>query len=306
MHAVWSFWSEPYRRSRGHGWREPRHHWLAWALSVSLARQHFDTLQLVTDAFGKAMLVDELGLPFDKVETDLDDLAEVDPEWWALGKLAAYSRQNRPFVHLDADVFLWKPLPSRLLAAPVFAQCPERHGREDSWRKMGAIERAFERHGARLPVEWTFAVSRVVDSFRKDSCGIVGGTRADFLRHYALTALKLVRDPANAAAWDELPAHNNYNMIVEQFFLAACVDYHAINPRSVFRGIEMRYLFANWEEAHDRRASTEAGFSHLLGPFAKQDLDVTARLERRVEQIDAPLARRCAQAGAAAFAGAAS
>jgi len=305
MKAVWSFWSKPFLSGRGHAWREPRHHWLAWALSVSLARRWFDRLQLVTDAFGKATLVDELGLPFDEVATDLDELAGDDREWWALGKLMAYSRQNRPFVHLDADVFLWKPLPAQLLSAPVFAQCPERHGLhglQDSWHRMIAMKSAFARHGARLPVEWTFAASRVVDSFREENCGIVGGARVDFLRHYAQTALNMVRDPANAAAWDELPACDNYNMIIEQFLLAACVDYHAINPRSVFRGVEMRYLFANWEQAHDRRASTAAGFSHLLGPFAKQDFDVTTRLERRVENLDPALTLRCARIAETAWA----
>jgi len=302
MRAVWSFWSEPFRRGRGHSWREPRHHWLAWALSVTLARRHFDALQLVTDAFGKRMLIDELGLPFDEVATDLDALCEVDPDWWALGKLKAYSLQTEPFVHLDADVFLWKPLPTRLTHAPVFAQCPERHGLGDSWGRIVAIARAFERSGARLPVEWTFASSRVADGFREENCGIVGGARADFLRHYALTALRLVLEPANAAAWAELPAGGEDNMIVEQFLLAACADYHAINPRSAFRGIEMRYLFPSWEEAHDARASAEAGFTHLLGPFAKQNADVAMRLERRVEALAPALARRCGVIAAHEFA----
>jgi hypothetical protein len=302
VRAVWTFWSEPFRHSLGHGWREPRHHWLAWALSVRLARRHFDTLQLVTDAYGKTMLVDRLGLPFDEVETGLDDFAGVDPEWWALGKLVAYSLQSRPFIHLDADVFLWKPLPARLLTAPVFAQCPERHALDASWRNMRAIEYAFARHAARLPVEWSFASSRVTTGFREENCGIVGGVRADFLRHYALTALKMARDPANSAAWAELRTCDDYNMVLEQFLLAACVDYHAINPRSVFRGVEIRYLFPSWEQAHDMRASSEAGFSHLLGPSAKQDADVMARLERRVERLDPALARRCVEITEGAFA----
>lgn len=79
---------------------------------------------------------------------------------------------------------------------------------------------------------------------------------------------------------------------------------HAIasNPRSVFRGVEIRYLFPSWEQAHDMRASSEAGFSDLLGPSAEQDPDVTARLERRVEQLDPALARRCVELTEAAFA----
>jgi hypothetical protein len=242
------------------------------------------------------MLVDRLGLPFDEVETALDDLAGADPEWWALGKLVAYSLQSKPFIHLDADVFLWKPPSTRLLGAPVFAQCPEWHALDASWRNIRAIEHAFARHEGRLPVEWTFAASRVTTGFREENCGIVGGVRADFLRHYALTALKMARDPANSAAWAELWTCDDYNMVLEQFLLAACVDYHTINPRSVFRGVEIRYLFPSWERANDMRASSEAGFSHLLGPSAKLDPDVTTRLERRVERLDPTLARRCVEA----------
>lgn len=302
MRAVWSFWSKPFLSARGHAWREARHHWLAWALSVSLARRHFQTLQLVTDTFGKKILVEELGLPFDEIATDLDELCDVDPEWWALGKLKAYSLQTSPFVHLDADVFLWKPLPARLLTAPVFTQCPEWHSLDASWLRMGEISCAFERQGGRLPAEWRFATSRITDGFREENCGVVGGTRADFLRTYALTALALALAPANAAAWAELSPSDNYNMVVEQFLLAACIDFHAINPCSVFRGVEMHYLFSSWEEAHDRRASAEAGFSHLLGPFAKQDLDITTRLERRVETLDPALARRCCEIASFEFA----
>lgn len=293
MRAVCSFWSKPYRRYTGHTWREPKHHWLAWALSVSLARRHYRETQLVTDTAGRALLIDGLGLTFDEVSTDLDALDNVEPGWWALGKLVAYSLQDRPFVHLDSDVFLWRQLPTSLTSAPVFAQCPEQHGLGDSFRDMRRIEHVFEQRQARPPVEWLWASSRIANGFRKENCGIVGGTRADFLRHYALSALKMVTDPANAAAWRELTVKSNYNMLVEQFLLAACVDYHAIHPRSVYRGIGIRYLFANWAQAHDRRASALAGYTHVLGPFAKQDHDVTQRLEHRVFELDPCLAQRC-------------
>ena len=60
----------------------------------------------------------------------------------ALGKLIAYSIQDGPFVHIDNDVFLWKPLPQELLQAPVFAQCPEYFPR-NSDRSSREIEAAF-------------------------------------------------------------------------------------------------------------------------------------------------------------------
>jgi hypothetical protein len=106
------------------------------------------------------------------VSTEIDTLDSVDAGWWALGKLVAYSLQDRAFVHLDADVFLWKPLPTRLISAPVFAQCPERHGLGDSWR-----EEAFERHGASLPVEWLWVSSRIIAGGR--CCDNADGAKAE-------------------------------------------------------------------------------------------------------------------------------
>jgi hypothetical protein len=292
MRAVWSFWSEPFRAHKGHGWREPQHHLLAWGLSLMLARKHFAETQLVTDTPGKAMLIDELGLQFDQVSTELDGLYSLDPGWWALGKLVAYSLQDRPFVHIDADVFLWKALPASLTSAPVFAQCPEQHAGNE-WYEPRALERLFERHGLRAPVEWRWASSRITHSFREENCGILGANRVDFIHHYAQTAIRIVRDPAHAAAWAELPDKDGFNNRIEQFLLGACVDYHRINPRSVYRGVTLRYLFPSWSEAHNPRASARAGYTHLMGPGAKTNPDIMARLERRVAQLDPELALRC-------------
>lgn len=292
MRAVWSFWSKPFNAFKGRIWREPQHHLLAWGLSLRLARQHFAETQLVTDTAGKQMLVDELGLEFDEVSTELDGLRDINPGWWALGKLVAYSLQDRPFVHIDTDVFLWKALPTSLAAAPVLAQCPEQHALENAWCGPRHIEYLFDRHNLSLPVEWQWASSRNTTWFREENCGIMGGRRVDFIRHYAQTAIRLVSDPANRAVWAELPDLSGYNMLIEQFLLACCVDYHRIDPASAYRGVNIRYLFADWTEAHSPQAASLAGYTHLLGD-AKTNPVVTARLERRVAQLDPAFLRHC-------------
>jgi hypothetical protein len=125
MKAVWSFWTKPYLAHRRSSWLSDKHHWLAWGLSVETAKQHYPETWLVTDDAGARMLVDGLGLQFTRVSTDLNALAQHDPDWWALGKICAHRLQTEPFVHLDTDVFLWKRLPQRLESADVFAQNPE-------------------------------------------------------------------------------------------------------------------------------------------------------------------------------------
>ena len=114
MRSVWSFWTPPFQARKGRVWRKPLHHFLAWGISLSAARRHYPETVLVTDQAGKKLLIDALvGLQFTAVSTELDCLRTVDPDWWALGKLVAYSIQDQPFIHLDTDVFLWKPSSTR-------------------------------------------------------------------------------------------------------------------------------------------------------------------------------------------------
>lgn len=292
MRAVWSFWSKPFQAYKGRIWREPQHHLLAWGLSLRLARGHFGETLLVTDTAGKSLLVDQLGLQFDHVSTELDRLRDSDPGWWALGKLVAYSLQDRPFVHLDTDVFLWKALPAALTAAPVFAQCPEVHSLDHAWCGPRHIEWLFEKHHLSLPVEWQWASSRNTVSFREENCGILGANRVDFIRHFARTAIRLVSDPAHRALWADLPEKSGFNMLLEQFLLAACLDYHRIDPNSPFRGIHIRHLFSSWPDAYNPEFSARAGYTHLLGD-AKTHPAVTARLERRVAELDPAFVSHC-------------
>lgn len=289
MRAVWSFWNRPFVARTGRSWHSPVHHLLAWGLSLSCARQHYPDTMLVTDSAGKKLLVDSLGLEFAEVSTELDRLRDADPGWWALGKLIAYSIQDRPFIHIDTDVFLWKPLPPKAAEAPVLAQCPEYFHRNAD-RGMREISQAFAACGTPLPVEWEWAISREDTWVREENCGVVGGCRADFLRHYAQTAADLILNPANAAAWQSV--EHKSNMAVEQFFLAACVDFHRRHPASPFWGVRTGYVFPTWDDAVNPNCATRVGFTHLLGD-SKSSAAVARRLEMRVSRDDPAFLRRC-------------
>jgi hypothetical protein len=272
-------------------WCTPLHHLLAWGLSLRLARRHYPETMLVTDRAGKKLLVEQLGLPFVHVSTELERLAPVDPGWWALGKLIAYGLQDRPFVHVDTDVFLWKPLPKAVAQSPVFTQCPEFYA-NDSKPSLRAIEQAFSQHGNRLPVEWKWARSRGKDHFREENCGILGGTHVDFIRHYSRTALDLALRPENGLAWSQLPDKTIHNFTVEQFFLAACLDFHNSHPASDYRGVTVGHLFSSVAEACDISRAARAGFTHLWGS-TKSHPAVGRRLEERMRREDPAYFRRC-------------
>jgi hypothetical protein len=204
--------------------------------------------------------------------------------------------QDRPFIHIDSDAFLWKPLPQSVTNAPVFAQSPEFHPPLDAWSDPSLVEAAFAKHALPLPVEWEWWRSLGETGYREESCGIVGGQRPDFLRHYAQLGLQLVRDPAHAPAWRELPDKSNFNMTIEQFLLAACLDYHRFHPESPYRGVRIKYLFQNWADAFDPAKCAQAGYTHLLGD-SKCDAAVMQRLEQRMRSEDRDFYSHCLRLG---------
>ena len=296
MRAVWSFWSKPFRGEKGRSWQSPLHHLLAWGLSLRLARKHFPETMLVTDTPGRALLVDALGLSFTEVSTELDGFRHCDPGWWSLSKLVAYRAQTKPFIHLDTDVFLWKPLPAAMLAAPVFAQCPEDHPPLDTWWGPDPIERAFAELQLELPAEWEWTRSRAPHLFREANCGIMGANRVDFIKYFASLSLDLMTAPNYAPVWARFNDLSGYMMILEQFLLNACFEFHRSHPQSPFRGMYMRYLFPSFGQAYNHEAAARAGFTHLLGD-AKRDPIVARRLEQRTEQEDPSFYRHCLQLG---------
>ena len=106
-------------------WRSQAHHLFSWVLSLETVRKHFPRTAVFTDDEGARLLIDQLGLEFDEVSTELNALDQHDADWWALGKVWTYRAQSEPFIHFDSDVFLWNALPDLLTSASVIAQNPD-------------------------------------------------------------------------------------------------------------------------------------------------------------------------------------
>jgi hypothetical protein len=301
MRAVWSFWSRPHRLYYHRYWRSEGAHLLCWALSVAEAARHFEETCLVTDDAGAALLAERLGLPFTSVSTRLESLNGdvADPQWWVLGKLMAYAAQDAPFIHLDADVILWKPIPARLREAPVFAQNPEHFdfGDQSLYRPDNFIA-AMEALGGWLPVAWRRYAER-----RRNAalcCGILGGADTDFIGRFARQAIDIIRDPRNLPVWERIGVRDN--ILVEQYFLAACLEAEAEANATTTqehgaprRGVRADYLFESSAEAFDPLQAERAGYTHLIGD-AKADQAIAERLDARVKASHPALYARCMDA----------
>ncbi len=292
MRAIWSFWSKPFEKHRHATWLHPKYHLYSWVLSLETTRKHYPETVLYTDDRGARLLVDELGLRFSEVSTSLNALSESDPGWWALGKLFAYSRQEKPFVHVDSDVYLWKALPESLTAAPVFAQNPEPITIGQSCYEPNWLEWALESGaGTWLPEEWRWYRSMGAQQVAP-CCGILGGCDVDFIRLYADAAIRMVESEANREALTKLGDKVGHAILIEQYFLSACVEYHRGRSGSPHSSVELRYLFNSYDEAADPAESTIKGYTHLASD-TKNNVSVSQRLEARIQRQYPWLAEAC-------------
>ena len=122
MKIIQSFWSagkDVY--ADGFGWKHPELHFMSWALSCLSLREHYDDVTLYTDSAGYDVLINKLRLPYTRVEVCFDNLKCL-PRYWGYTKILAYARQSEPFVYIDSDIYLPRPLPKRLERAALVAQ----------------------------------------------------------------------------------------------------------------------------------------------------------------------------------------
>jgi hypothetical protein len=75
--------------------------------------------------------------------------------------------------------------------------------------------------------------------------------------------------------------------------LSACIEYYRGRVGSVFADLRAEYLFPSTKDAKSPEVAARAGFTHLLGPSAKQDERIQDRLRARVRQDYPEQAERC-------------
>jgi hypothetical protein len=246
----------------------------------------------VTDDAGAAMLVDGLGLEFSSVSTELNLLEDSDPALWMAGKLRAYRAQEKPFVHIDTDVFLWQRLPEEVEQAAVFAQNPEQFEVGASHYKPEVLQRVLtqETQGW-IPKEWEWSLS-FGNPQPAECCGIFGGHQIDFIHYYADQALRVIDAPENSPGWALIPRKGEYATTIEQYHLAACIRFHRNRSGSPFPAVDIRYLFDSFADAFNPNLAAKLGFTHLLAG-AKRNQQLAERLEQRVRRDFPDSYERC-------------
>lgn len=236
MKIVHSFWTKPYL-SKGFnkfqgGWAEKKYYYLSWALSCLQFRAFYDSVELVTDAYGKYLLIDLMQLPYTSVRVELDSINHYHPDLWALGKTVAYSLQEEPFIHADGDVYIYKRLPDSLEHAALIAQ----HEEVDFpyYRPhYEAMAAAFDY------ISPCMLADREDDGiFRSYCAGLLGGQNHGFFKQYREEVFALL--DRNQQHLEKLQV-TNLNVIFDQY-LFYCLARQENIPVSTFaQNVEMGF-----------------------------------------------------------------
>lgn len=113
-------------------------------LSACTIKQHFSKLVLLTDDAG-AEMARKCKFPYSEI-LSVGKNFDSDACFWTHSKFIAYANQQ-PFVHFDNDVFLWEPLPARLMEAEVFASNSETARWQDYSKHIKNLEQSIGLEG---------------------------------------------------------------------------------------------------------------------------------------------------------------
>lgn len=218
-------------------------------LSVFLVKKHYGECHLITDSLSRPYFED---VGFTSITTELDELSKVQTKNWALGKLYTcklLAERGNPFCHLDYDVFLWSPLPEKLLKSEVFAQ-----NVENKVYDVYAFY-LFEQH--HKSKNFITQIPKRSDNPIAYNVGIFGGNNLNFIKKYAETGINFSLDKENFQCYSLMNAVQNQSIpcISEQYCLAVCSEKD---------NIPITCLLKSSKEQDLELEATQLGYTHLV------------------------------------------
>jgi hypothetical protein len=295
MRIIQSFWSLPAfngeetisHASFTGGWLHLRYYLMSWAFSCLQLRKLYDEVELVTDRVGSTLLVEYLELPYTRVTLELENLNEYDPCLWAIGKIYAFGLQQRPFIHVDGDVFIWERFPHRLEQAELVAQNIEHNF--PFYRKL--LQSLVDADAYIPPViKNNYIDSNCINAY---NAGIIGGRNVAFFSQYVNEALRFVKktnitgNSFSATLFNTIYEQHLYYCLAEKMDIPVQCYINTIDEA------ELNFRLKGLSQFREAPAST--GYIHLFGEDAKMDPDICEELACKLKQYYPQYYRRVLQ-----------
>lgn len=275
MRIIHSFWSKPflqknYSRHSG-GWLSKKYNYYSWALSCLQFKCYYDNVELITDRFGKDVLIEKMRLPYSSVSTILDDLDKMNPLLWAVSKHKCFDELDGHYIHADGDIFIWARLPELTQSSSLIVQHVEKNFSYYT-RIVNAVKEQFEYIPDFLRNCW------IENELHAFNTGIIGGLDAEFLKEYAKESLMFIQK--NESRFNKFPVAELG--IFDQHFLYAYAKHYKKEVNCVLESVDESFQVLNDFKGVPLRQN----YLHPVSNF-KKDNQTCWDLERRL-QFDHP------------------
>jgi len=240
---------------------------MSWALSCLKLSEYYECVELITDRYGKYLLVDCLDLPYSNTEIKLDFLDKYPHDLWAISKIYSYGLQNEPFLHVDGDVFIWQEIDQKMNQKPLVAQNIE-YNLNLYHKALKIVTRKFKK----LPdVLYNQKESKIYSI----NAGVVGGTNINFFKNFTKCAFSIIDNNYKRMNNNEMYL---YNFIIEQYLFYCLANQQDIEISCLIDEIidDPKYLgFANMDCVPQKK------YIHVMGSY-KKIYSVCKNLGRRL------------------------
>jgi SAM-dependent methyltransferase len=264
--AVYTYWDTPSRKTNC-GCNDSKEFACLLSLSLSFAKKQFEHIELVTNDYGKSILIDHYKLPFDSVSLALNDI-EVKDNCWAYPKIVSYSIQTIPFIHIDSDVILIDKIKDDVLSKDMFFQNIE----------------TYETHAGYSVMEKDMVDCKAVlpDYLKNNStkfglnCGVVGVNDLSIVSIWKKEVDNLINNPKNK----KFVSKQYINHCFEQLFISKIIKQNNKN---------FGVLIENFSYSTCKKPSFK--MIHLWGLSKKEKVNVDnvkrilAKQESRFSQV---------------------
>jgi hypothetical protein len=261
------------------GWLFAEYHWMAWALSCLQLKRFYVNVELNTDSIGKGFFENILQLPYTKINANLDQLNHYDKRLWALAKIYSYylhaeSDSNEPFIHVDGDIFIWKPFDKKIVGAELIAQ-----NFEVDFPFYQEPLRKVQDEFNNVPI---CMIDELKGSSKIYSCntGVIGGHNLELFREYKKLAFNFIDSNIDNLTKVEI---KHFNICFEQFLYFILAKSKGININYVIEN-EFDPTYPNYADFHEVPHKT--WYIHAMADY-KQKKEVCYHLARRL-RMDYP------------------
>ena len=278
MRIVQSAWAcnQPNLLTTNSGWLAPEYNLMGWALSCLQLKQYHKDVILYSDSVSAKILIDTLQLPYSEVVCNLDVLNTYHPQLWALPKIYTYSQQEKPFLHVDGDVFIWKKFDDDLLKSNLIAQ-----NVESATKYYEKIMQSLESSLTYFPQE-IIVERELKNPILAYNAGIFGGTDISFFKEYTGKAFEFV--DKNIANLSKINV-TNFNIFFEQYLFYCLIKKNKLNVGVLIPEIIGDNQYKGFGDF--ARVPYEKHYLHLLGVYKKREF-ICKQMANRLRQ-DYPL-----------------